>query len=89
MPLEKKREELIGNSATIERELIGLLTIKDLEERVDGFEGAYKLRQGTKVKRELYNDIEMIKEILKSQEEVHLNNLRRIIKARNPGYFPD
>jgi len=87
MPLEKKKArskkpliKIIDYQALMEKEVIGLLKIRQFYEVVERFEDKYRFSQHEKGTEPFYGDIGYIKDALKDQMETHMDRLEGIVK---------
>jgi hypothetical protein len=87
MPLEKKESIPIGYYAILEKNVIGLLKIREMKRALDFFEDAYKFTQGKGYDRDLAIEIRDLREELEFKEEGHLDRLEKLVKPKNLSFF--
>jgi hypothetical protein len=76
----------IGYYAILERRVMGLLKIKEMQEALTFFEDAYKSTQGKR-----YNgirfEVEHLRESLGYEEEEQMEALEKLVKPKNLSFF--
>ena len=86
MPLEKRQSISIGYYAILEKKVIGLLKIREMQEALTFFEDAYKATQGKRYNG-LKFEVENLRESLEYEEGAQMEALEKLVKPKNLSFF--